>query len=574
MGISTLLPADYWCPKSVRRFLGILFVLLLSLWIAIPSDWAMINPYGWLQFWEFLSASIHPDLSVDFLTLTWNAAWVTLSYAVLGTFTSLCLGSVGALVISDRVCRTIAPTLFGYGLSGWGRLLLAVPRSLHEVIWGLLLINWIGLDPVVGILAIAIPYGAIVAKIFAEILDDTPRDALDSLLNSGSKPLSAIAFGLLPRAQLSLLSYSFYRFECSLRSAAILGVIGAGGLGYQIMLSLESLRYSQIWTLFYAIFLLNGTVDLLSAFCRNRLGAPKRFELKRSLHQTPPIYSLRHSGNGGRGAKAEFKETVHSPSPGMGVLRVACFGLIVLSLAWFRLNPQINRLWNSNTLEQLQRLMTHGSTFDLEGEMMLKLPWLSLQTLAMSVIAIAIAFFGAFLLSWLAAMSWGRRGRSLRTLDRCRIFIAQSILLMMRAIPSPMWALVLLYLFRPGILAGAIALGVHNMGVMGRLFAEDIENADDRGLRSIEDAGGSRIAQMSYGLMPILGTRLVSYSSYRWEVCVRESFILALVGAGGLGVLLKEEISSFYLPHIVLLLLVFWVLTIGVERFSRLIKIG
>ena len=93
----------------------------------------------------------------------------------------------------------------------------------------------------------------------------------------------------------------------------------------------------------------------------------------------------------------------------------------------------------------------------------------------------------------------------------------------------------------------------------------DIENADGRGLRSIRNAGSANLLSLCYGLLPSLITRFGNYSAYRWEVCLRESLILALVGAGGLGVLLREEISNFNLVNIGVLLTLFWLCTLGVE---------
>lgn len=92
----------------------------------------------------------------------------------------------------------------------------------------MLLLQILGLDPLVAVLAIAIPFGAIVAKVFSEILDEPPHAPLGSLLQAGVPSLQALLYGLLPQALPNLLSYSFYRFECSLRSAYVLGLVGAG----------------------------------------------------------------------------------------------------------------------------------------------------------------------------------------------------------------------------------------------------------------------------------------------------------------------------------------------------------
>ncbi|MCM1983365.1 PhnE/PtxC family ABC transporter permease [Lyngbya confervoides] len=553
-------PLQFWFPPTLRNLVGLLIILGLAGAIALAPDFEVINPYGWPQFWAFIQASGHPDLSPAFLTLTLQATWTTLSYALVGTAMSLGLGVLGASLTSDVIISTLAPSLAHWGIQRWGRAILALPRSLHEVIWGLLLINLLGLDPLVGLLAIAIPYGAIVAKIFAEILDDTPQSALQSILQSGAPPALALIYGLLPQASLSLLSYSFYRFECSLRSAAILGVIGAGGLGYQMMLSLQSLRYAQIWTLFYAIVLLNGMVDLLSAHCRHRIRAPPRMHLKDPLRLiVPPT------------------QAPQAPSPGLGAWGSLILTAVILALtgaAWVSLAPDLSLLGKPPTVHLGAQMTARLFPVQLPPELVRALPWGVVQTLSMGSLAIAIATLGAFGLSWSAARSWGKSDlpRVLSPTRRLRILVSHGILLFMRAIPSPIWALVLLYLLRPGITVGAIALGLHNAGVMGRLFAEEIENCAAAPMQALQNAGVPLMSSLVYGLFSRIGSRFAQYGFYRLEVCIRESFVLGLVGAGGLGVLLREELSNYSFQPVLLLLLCFSGLTLAIEWISRGVK--
>ena len=245
----------------------------------------LLNLNGAPLLWRFIVASVHPDFSVELLQTTFTATIATLAYAVCGTFFSLILGMIGGVLASEVWWLSFGlPSRFWLAI----RALIAIPRAIHELIWGLFFVNIWGLDPLTAIVAIAIPFGAITAKVFSEILDETPRQPLLILLNSGIPPLTAFFYSLLPQAFLNLLSYGFYRFECSIRSAAVLGIIGAGGLGYEIFLSLQSLRYEQLWTFFYALFILNGLVDLSSAGLRRRLGCSSRLDLnlptKRKTH--------------------------------------------------------------------------------------------------------------------------------------------------------------------------------------------------------------------------------------------------------------------------------------------------
>lgn len=254
----------------------------------------LVNEGGWILVLRFLLAATHPDLTPEFLWLAWDATLKTLAYAVCGTFLSVLLGLVGGVLSAEVWWQSTNKGRFHrFYVAPWlaVRVGLAIPRAIHELIWGLFFINIFGLDPLVAIGAIAIPFGAITAKVFSEILDETPRQPLMALLNSGVSPLNAFAYSLLPQAFPNLLSYTFYRFECSIRSAAVLGIIGAGGLGYQILLSLQSLRYEQMWTLLIALVVLSGSTDFCSAMLRRRLGAPSRLDLNFLKLRSPQIES-------------------------------------------------------------------------------------------------------------------------------------------------------------------------------------------------------------------------------------------------------------------------------------------
>ncbi|NJM58183.1 MAG: ABC transporter permease subunit, partial [Synechococcales cyanobacterium RU_4_20] len=216
-----------------------------------PEAYPLVNGGGLTQLQAFWQAALHPDLSQELLRVVGPATLTTLAYAVCGSSLSLLLGMVGGVLCSELWWESVFPGQRSAGFV-WPLLrgLLVVPRGIHELLWGLILIHLWGTDPLTGIVAIALPFGAATAKIFSKILDDTPRAAWRSLLSAGASPLTALCYGILPQALLNLVSYGFYRFECSIRSAAVLGMIGGGGLGTEIQLSLQSLRYEQLWTFF------------------------------------------------------------------------------------------------------------------------------------------------------------------------------------------------------------------------------------------------------------------------------------------------------------------------------------
>ena len=151
------------------------------------------------------------------------------------------------------------------------RLMLALMRSVHELVWAWLLIVAIGLSPMAAVLALAIPYAGILGRIYAEVLNDVPEAPLQALRASGASEVGVLLYGRLPMALPDMLSYTFYRFECAIRSAAIFSFVGIQGLGYELQLSLDDLLFEQVWTLLFFLVALVVLVDLWSIWVRRSL---------------------------------------------------------------------------------------------------------------------------------------------------------------------------------------------------------------------------------------------------------------------------------------------------------------
>ncbi len=538
-------------PLNWRTLWGLVFLLSVvwSLSVAGVFQQDLVNQGGWYLVVRFLVAAFSPDLSPEFLLLTLDATLKTLAYAVCGTFFCVIIGLVGGVLSTQVWWKSVslrgsqAPWLIV-------RAILAIPRGIHELIWGLFFVNIFGLDPLVAVLAIAIPFGAITAKVFSEILDETPRGPLLALLNSGVPTLSAFAYTLIPQAFPNLLSYSFYRLECSIRSAAVLGIIGAGGLGYQIFLSLQSLRYEQMWTLMFALLLLSGGTDFFSGLLRQRLGVPSRLDLN--------VLNLKQ------------QKLLRERDPVVTFSVLGAVALLIFSF-WY-VKADFTKLWAPRSAQLLAGVF--HDLFPPDVSQLNQMLTLSAQTLAMSILASTGAGLGGILLSFAAAREVGKMGRSGDggTRGLMKSAFTRFLLLFARAVPEPIWALIFLFVLFPGILPGAIALAIHNLGILGRLMAEVIENLDERPLHSLKALGATQSQVFLYGILPLTLPRFLAYILYRWEVCIRATVIVGLVGAGGLGRLLTEQLSSFDYKGLLSTLIVFLGLTFVVDMISASIR--
>lgn len=535
----------------------------------------VVNAGGWALVARFLAASVRPELSPEFLRLTLDASLTTLAFAAGGASLSLLIGVVGGVLASEVWWESVFPKRaegqrFGRHRAPWlaVRSALALLRGIHEIIWGLLFVNLIGLDPLAAILAISIPFGAITGKVFSEILDETPRQAYTALLNSGVSPPKALAYSLLPQAFLDWLSYGFYRFDCAIRAAAVLGMIGAGGLGFEIFVSLKALKYPQIWTLFYALFLLNGLADFWSAWVRRRLGS-------RISCSTDMCLEL------------DLSQPAAPRPPGRQRDRVVAGSLLLVALlvpfSFWYVAPDAGKLGSERALANLAYL---GAAFPPDFGALPPAEWLKLTrtTLAMSILATAFAGALGLLLSFPAANNFllpgglldrhAERGRAtLRRLGGLALLLlARGLLLVSRSIPPPIWALLILFVTFPGILPGAVALGLYTVGVLGRLMAEVTENLDERPLAALK-AGGLGPGQVfTYGVLPPTVPRFIAYLLYRWEEIIRATVVIGLVGAGGLGRLLVEQLSSFDYRGVLATLIIFAALTFLVDLISNLAR--
>ncbi len=151
------------------------------------------------------------------------------------------------------------------------RIVIALLRSIHELLWAVLFLCVVGPNNLTAILAIAIPYTGVFAKVFSEMIDESPRDAAIAARGLGARPLSVFLYGILPRALPDMLAYGCYRFECGLRSSAVMGFFGILTLGYYLKAAFDDLHYRETWTYLYALIALVVVADWWSGMMRRRL---------------------------------------------------------------------------------------------------------------------------------------------------------------------------------------------------------------------------------------------------------------------------------------------------------------
>lgn len=548
-------------------------VALVESWRRVGVDLSLfVEGQGREHLWKFLRGMFPPALSAEFLSLMVRPALETVQISVMGTLIAILLGfplgvlatrtfSVGGVLNEAETQGAPVRLAARAGTFVLARGVLSLFRSIPEFVWAFMFVRAVGLGPFAGVLAIGVAYGGMLGKVYSEIFEAVNPRPLEALQSTGANRLQIFCYGWLPQVLPNFVSYTLYRWECAVRASAILGLVGAGGLGQQIEISMRMFNFNEVLTLLMILFAMVAAVDFISAKIRASLvGAARRSENRRRLPWPSP------SGR---------------PKPALSSRALwALLAAIGLWSYWgseIRLGLLFSREGAGEIASYLRKLFPP----DLSPEMLRGTFLGAVETFAISflgtllavAIALSVVFFASRNLMYSGPLyemerdRWWRRG--LRLLP---YLCARSLLNVLRTIPEMVWALVFVFLVGLGPFAGALALGVHTGGVLGKLFAEVLEDVNPQPVESLQSTGAGKLQILFYGILPQVLPQFVSYTLYRWEVNIRVAAVLGFVGAGGLGQRIHVAISLFLENQLLTLLCGIYILVTAADYLSAYLR--
>jgi phosphonate transport system permease protein len=282
-------------PVSGRKAVAILIALatVWAIWILRVSPADLVPTRGGLDVAvAFLSRALTPALTYESAVPPGTAPLLVKALLAVNTTVAFAAAAMSVALVGGIALGFLASSAWwsgdpAGGARGWAklarsvgpalyvatRLVIAVLRSIHELLWAVLLLAALGVSHLAAVVAIALPYAGVLAKVFSEMVDEAPREAASALRDAGASPLQVYFFGLIPRALPDMVAYAFYRFECALRSSVIIGFFGFPTLGYYIGASFENLLYGEVWTYLYVLFALIALMDWWSVALRRRFVA-------------------------------------------------------------------------------------------------------------------------------------------------------------------------------------------------------------------------------------------------------------------------------------------------------------
>ena len=479
-------------PAPGYRSVTGLFVLIAAAALAL-SDLAVSALDPWAEMRRLVAGLMRPDLlSIEAMSVVW-----TVAFAVLGVAIGASTGFLFALVFARL--RAV-------------RVLCAFLRSVHELFWALLLIQIAGLSPTTGILAVAIPYSGIFAKVFAEMIEEADLSA-ERVLPAGTSTIARFAYVRIPELAPHFWTYTLYRLECGMRSTLVLGFVGLPTIGFHLDSFFKQGHYREAAALLFVFYVLIGTRRLWA----RPVTVPILIVV--SLLVLPETI-------GGGSALANLirfvtHDIVPTPLRGADLLAVA---------TWVNMGGW---LWPIIVKQAVPGVI---------------------QTLLLSQVAlVAMGLIALLLFPFICRRFAGRIGQPL----------GRIALVVVRSTPEYMLVYVLLQLLGPSMLPAIIALSLHNGAIVGYLMGRHADVLDYR-----PDAPRG-VNLYCYETVPRLYGQFLAYALYRWEIILRESAIFGILGVMTLGYYVDAAISEFRLDVAVLLILVTALLSMAVDAFSR-----
>jgi phosphonate transport system permease protein len=469
--------------------------------------------------------SITPDIHVatfghDVAAWYWNAGhWLnSLLDTVMMAIVATAIGVVGGGVISLFAAKNLAPSgrIF-FVARRFADLLRAIP----ELVSATILVFAFGIGPFAGVLALALHSMGSLGKLFAEVSENAAAGPMDGVRASGGSWLQTIRYGLLPQVLPNWTSYILLRFEINVRSATILGFVGAGGIGQDLMYVTREFLYTDVSAIVLMIIVTVIVLDLASERLRRALMSGKGFGGVGFGRAVPYLWGL-----------------------GIAILvalfwRLGFFDFAMLGRGFARFAGILS-------------FMLPPRGFDEMGQLLGQIG----QTLGMALAGSVLANIFALPLGVLAARNVvGVPGAH---------FIVRRFLDVLRGVDVLIWALIFISVVGLGPFAGILAIMVNDTGALAKLYGEAIEAVDYAPAETLTSAGGGKLLALRYGVLPQVLPVILSNAVYFFESNTRSATVLGVVGAGGIGLALFDRIrvNDWHSASLVVMLIVITVMLI------------
>ena len=391
------------------------------------------------------------------------------------------------------------------------RALLNIVRAVDTIVWGLILIVWVGLGSFAGMIALTIHSIAALAKLFSEEIEHIDTGPVEAVRATGANLLQVIRYAIIPQIVPPFLAYTLLRWDINMRSATVVGFVAGGGIGFFVVETIRLGAYPQYGAALWSVAVVIIIVDTISARWRDNI-------LRDQPRETPET---------GRSWPKILRTSI-----------LVLLGLVLFAYCWVVTEVNLAALFEP--APTFWRLVGDFVSIDLTPAIFDSVIQQILVTIFQAMLATTLGAIIALPFSFLAARNL--TGRSPAT--AWIYLLVRSIFNVLRSIEALLYVAIFVFWVGIGPFAGMLALSVTTFALIGKLFSELIENIDPGPIEAVTATGANILQVVNYAILPQIVPPFVSYLIYQWDINIRMATIIGFAGGGGIGLTLYTYFGS------------------------------
>ena len=427
----------------------------------------------------------------------------TIALGLMATFLSTLLAIPLSFLAAHNIMARVPGGIIVYYVM---RTFLNVVRAIDTIIWGLIVIVWVGLGPFAGLIALTIHSVAALGKLFSEEIEHIDAGPIEAVTATGANLLQVVRYAVLPQIYPPFLAYTLLRWDINMRSATVVGFVAGGGIGTFVVETIRKGGYREYAATLWAIAVVVIIVDYVSGRWRQRI------------------------------LQGDTMTVTTAPRPFYTSLRTLAYlalGAAVFAYCWDATQIDLRKMFEP--APTFVRLVGDFLAFDLTPGVFDTVLKQMLITIFQALMATALGGLAALPFSFLAARNLTGHG----ALPRLIYYAARSVFNVLRSIEALLYVAIFVFWVSIGNFAGMLALAITTFALIGKLFSEAIENIDPGPVEAIAATGATRLQTIAYAILPQIIPPFISYAIYQWDINIRISTIIGFAGGGGVGLLLS-----------------------------------
>jgi phosphonate transport system permease protein len=427
-------------------------------------------------------------------------------------------------------------------------------RAVPDLVYALIFVRVLGVGVLPGVLAIAVYSTGMIGKLFADAVEEIDRDVHEAVRAVGASRPQAIATGVVPQVIPSFVSTVLYRLDMNVSSSAVLGFVGAGGIGFELYNTLRTLQYQRGLGLALIIVALVVTVERISAVVRAGIvGRHETDQRRRPAERSPARRAERPV------ATTRLNPPWTRPRVTRLVAAAVAGTLTVVSFTGLGISPGALLAAGPELIRGIGDFLPPDFA-SVEKQ----LPKAFLETITIAVTATALTSLLSVPIAFLAA----------RNISPHPVVyhLARLVIVLARGLPPLVLALVFVSAFGLGPFAGVVALGLGTVGLTAKLMADAAEHLDPGPATALRSVGATRAQQVTTAVVPQVAPSFVATVLFTLDTTIRSSTIVGIVGAGGIGFITYQSVHTLQFQTTSAVLLVIFVTVFTVERISDAVR--